>query len=146
MTILICYFPWLTAQFFPREDCSIRPSPLFAYLRIWNSLMCQNVGCRSIRCAFSLTKKVAVPAAILFRSILMAAARISTSGAPTNVAFPLFTNPPIDCLQQWLIVTQIQQWLLYRRVTKRQTKRLPRVGCIKSNLRWNIKLNTCEHF
>ena len=88
MTILIWYFPWLTAQFFPREDCPIRPSPLFAYLRIWNSLMCQNVGCRSIRCAFSLTKKVAVPAAILFRSILMSAARISTSGAPTNIAFP----------------------------------------------------------
>ena len=40
------------------------------------------------RCAFTLTRKVAVPAAILFRSILMAAARISASGAPTNVAFP----------------------------------------------------------
>ena len=34
------------------------------------------------RCAFILTKKVAVPAAILFRSISMAAARISASGAP----------------------------------------------------------------
>ena len=42
----------------------------------------------SPRCAFTLTKKVAVPAAILFRSISMAAARISASGAPTNVAFP----------------------------------------------------------
>jgi len=39
-------------------------------------------------CAFTLTKKVAVPAAILFRSISMAAARISTSGTPTNAAFP----------------------------------------------------------
>ena len=42
----------------------------------------------SPRCAFTLTKKVAVPAAILFRSISMAAGRISASGAPTNVAFP----------------------------------------------------------
>ena len=42
----------------------------------------------SPRCAFTLTKKVAVPAAILFRSISMANARICTSGAPTNVAFP----------------------------------------------------------
>ena len=33
------------AYFFPREDCAIRPlSPLFAYLRIWNSLIRQNVG------------------------------------------------------------------------------------------------------
>ena len=42
----------------------------------------------SPRCTFTLTKKVVIPAAILFRSILMAAARISASGAPTNVAFP----------------------------------------------------------
>jgi len=41
----------------------------------------------SPRCTFTLTKKVAVPAAILFRSISIAAARISASGAPTNVAF-----------------------------------------------------------
>ena len=40
------------------------------------------------RCAFTLTKKVAVPAAILFDRISMAAAKISASGAPTNVAFP----------------------------------------------------------
>jgi len=44
MTILISYFPCLVARFFPREDCSIRPlAPLFAYLRIWNSLILQNV-------------------------------------------------------------------------------------------------------
>jgi len=42
----------------------------------------------SPRFAFTLTKKVAVPAAIFFRSISMAAARISASGDPTNVAFP----------------------------------------------------------
>jgi len=42
----------------------------------------------SPRCAFTLTKKVAVPAAIFFRSVSMAAARISASGALTNVVFP----------------------------------------------------------
>ena len=42
----------------------------------------------SPRCTFTQTKKVAVSAAILFRYISMAAARISASGAPTNVAFP----------------------------------------------------------
>ena len=42
----------------------------------------------SPRCAFTWTKKVAVPAAIFFRSISMAAARISASGTPTNDAFP----------------------------------------------------------
>jgi len=36
----------------------------------------------------TLTKKVAVPAAILFHSISMDAARISASGAPTKVAIP----------------------------------------------------------
>jgi len=43
----------------------------------------------SPRSAFTLIQKVAVPAAILFRSISMAAAKISASGAPTvtNVAF-----------------------------------------------------------
>ena len=43
MTILISYFPCLAARFSPREDCSIRPlAPLFAYLRIQNSLIRQN--------------------------------------------------------------------------------------------------------
>ena len=42
------------------------------------------------RLAFILTKKVAVPATILFRSISesMTVVRISASGAPANVAFP----------------------------------------------------------
>ena len=39
-------------------------------------------------CVFTLTMKVAIPAAILFRGISRAAARISVSGAPTNAAFP----------------------------------------------------------
>ena len=52
MTILISYFPCLAARFSPREDCSIRPlAPLFAYLRIWNSLIRQNIG--SLICWFS---------------------------------------------------------------------------------------------
>jgi len=52
------------------------------------------------RCAFTLTKKVAVPAAILFRSISMAAARISASSGPHQRCLSTSTNPPIDCLQQ----------------------------------------------
>jgi len=49
ITILISCFPCLTARFFPREDCSIRPlAPFFAYLRIWNSLIRPNV-CSLIR-------------------------------------------------------------------------------------------------
>jgi len=43
-----------------------------------------------MRC--TLTKKVAVPAALLFRSISMTAARISALGAPTNVA-PIYLLP-----------------------------------------------------
>jgi len=42
----------------------------------------------SLRCTFTLTKNVAVPAAIHFRSISMAVAKISASGGPTNVVFP----------------------------------------------------------
>jgi len=45
MTILISYFPCLAARFPPREDCSIfLLASLFAYLRIWNSLIRKNVG------------------------------------------------------------------------------------------------------
>ena len=40
------------------------------------------------QCAFTFTKKVAVPAAILFCGMSMVAARIFASGAPANVAFP----------------------------------------------------------
>ena len=42
----------------------------------------------SPQCAFTLTKRVSVPAAIFSRSISKAAAKISVSGAPTNVVFP----------------------------------------------------------
>jgi len=60
----------------------------------------------SPRCALTLTKKVAVPAAILFRSISMAAARISASGAPTNVAFP---PSPIH-----LVTASYNDWLSHK--------------------------------
>jgi len=49
MTILISYFPCLAARFSPREDCWIRSlAPLFAYLRIWNSLIRQNSNVGSL--------------------------------------------------------------------------------------------------
>jgi len=45
MTILISCFPCLAARVFLRENCSIRLlAPLFAYFRIRNSLIRQNVG------------------------------------------------------------------------------------------------------
>ena len=45
MTILISYFPCLAARFSPDEDCSIYSlAALFAYLRIWDSLIRKNVG------------------------------------------------------------------------------------------------------
>jgi len=59
---------------FPRKCCSICPlAPPFAYLQIWNRLIRQHVApsfAGSPRCAFTLTKKVAVPGAILFRSLI----------------------------------------------------------------------------
>ena len=42
----------------------------------------------SPRCAFTLTRNVAAPAAVLFRSSSIASSKIFASGAPTNVTFP----------------------------------------------------------
>jgi len=39
----------------------------------------------SPRCAFTLTRNVAVPAVVLFRSSSIASSKMSASGAPTNV-------------------------------------------------------------
>jgi len=64
---------------------------LFAYLRIWNSLICQNVGFlirRFSSMCFYFDQEGCVSAAVLFRSILITAARISASCAPTRIAFP----------------------------------------------------------
>jgi len=96
------YFPCLTARGFPREDCLIRPwhhsllnfgSEIALSARI---MMSAPLFAGSLRCTFTLTKKVAGPAVLLFRSISMAAARISASGALTNVAFP--PSLPINLL------------------------------------------------
>ena len=43
----------------------------------------------SPRCAFTLTRNVAAPAVVLFRSSSIASSKMSASGAPTNVAFRL---------------------------------------------------------
>jgi len=120
VSILISYFPCLAAWFFPHEDCSIRPlAPLFAYIRIWNSFIRQNVGSLNRWfSSFTLTKTVAVSAAILFCSISMVAARISASGAPTNVAFPpspihLLTAFNNDWLSHKLIAGTLVTWAIY---------------------------------
>jgi len=42
----------------------------------------------SPRCAFTLTRNVAAPAVVLFRSFSIASSKMSTFGALTNVAFP----------------------------------------------------------
>jgi len=122
----------LAARLFSREDCSIRPlAPLFAYLRIWNSLIHQNVGrsrsfAGSPRCACTLTKKMFVPAErkLLFPlQSSFAKSRWLRPEYPRQAPPPMLifylTNSPIDCLQQWLVFKQIQHRLLYQRVTKR---------------------------
>jgi len=43
----------------------------------------------SPRCAFTLTRNVAAPAVVLFRSSSIACSKMFASGDPTNVAFPL---------------------------------------------------------
>ena len=93
MTILISYFPCLAARCFHVKTawfvCWHHSLPTFGSEIALHARMLAPSFAGSPRCAFTLTKKVAVHAAILFRSISMAAARISApSGAPTNVAFP----------------------------------------------------------
>jgi len=104
------------------EDCSIRPlAPLFEYLEIWKTLfdrMSAPSFAGSPWCAFT----VAVPAAILFRSIWMTAAKTFASDGLTKFAFPpspIHLLSTFRLLQQSLVVTQVQQRLLYRRVSKR---------------------------
>ena len=45
-------------------------------------------GSPQARCAFTLTRNVAAPAVVLFRSSSIASSKMSASGTPTNVAFP----------------------------------------------------------
>ena len=57
----------------------------------------------SPRCAFTLTRKVAVPALILARSNSIAFRKISASGAHANVAFPPSQTHLITALSSaWL--------------------------------------------
>ena len=91
-TILISYFPCLAARFFHVKTARFvrwhHSLPTFGSEIALSARMSAPSFAGSPRCAFTMTKKVAVPAAILFRSISMAATRISASGDPTNVAFP----------------------------------------------------------
>jgi len=94
MTIWISYFPCLTARFFHVKTARLgfvrweHPLPTFGSEIALSARISSPSFASSPRCAFTLTRNVAVHAAILFRSISMAAARICTSGAPTTVAFP----------------------------------------------------------
>jgi len=107
ISLLVCavlYVITVTPSLISSPECAdLSPNTckLFAYFQIWNSLIRQNIVSLIrwffSRCDFTLTKKVAVPAAILFCSISMAAAKISASGAPTNIAFPPSPIHDDDC-------------------------------------------------
>jgi len=57
----------------------------------------------SPRCACTLTRYVAAPAVVLFRSSSIAFYKMFASGAPTNVAFPpLSTHLSIAFSSTWL--------------------------------------------
>ena len=92
MTILISYFPALRHGFFHVKTVRFvrwhHSLPTFGSEIALSARTSAASFAGSPRCAFTLTKKVAVPAAIFFRSISMAAARISAPGDPLNVAFP----------------------------------------------------------
>ena len=64
----------------------------------------------SPRCAFTLTRNVAGPAVVLFRSSLIASNTMSASGAPTYVAFP----PSPTQIFTALVVAQIQHGFCHR--------------------------------
>ena len=76
MTILISYFPCLAARFSPREDCQAarfvrwhHSLPTFGSEIALSARMSAPSFAGSPRSAFTLTNKVAVRAAIIFRSI-----------------------------------------------------------------------------
>ena len=67
----------------------------------------------SPRCAFTLTRNVAAPVVVLFRSSSIASGKMSASGAPTNLAFP--PSPThFYSFQQRLVVAQIQHGFSHR--------------------------------
>jgi len=124
MMISISHFPCLAARFFLREDCSIRPlAPLFAYLWLRNSFIRQSVG--SLICWFSsmrfhFDQESCCPRGNFLPQYLDGCCQNIRVRCPHKRCLSTFTNPPIDCLQQWLVVTQTQSQLIYQRVTKRQ--------------------------
>jgi len=65
------------------------------------------------RYAFTLTRNVAAPAVVLFKSSSIASSTMSASGVPTKVAFP---PSPIHLysFQQRLVVAQIQHGGVHR--------------------------------
>ena len=137
MTILISYVPCLAARLSPREDCSIRPlAPLFAYLRIWDSLIRQHVG-SLIRwfywMHFHFDQECCCPCCNPLSQYPHGCCQNIRVRCPHQCGLSTFTNPPIDCLEQWLVSTQIQQHLLHQCVTKAPEKTLP----IQADLSWN---------
>ena len=93
----------------------------------------------SPQCAFTLTKKVAVPAAIVFHGISMVAAKISTSRAPTNVAFPpspiyLLTVRGVVCIRD-IDCTHLGFATYLARIC------YPKVRCVNPS-KWPFRLRT----
>jgi len=134
MTILINYFPCLTPQFSPSEDCSIcLISPLFVYLQIWDSLIRKNVDSlirwfSSMR--FHFDQEGCCPCCNSLSWYLNGCCQNISVRCPHQRCLSTFTNPPIDCLQQWLVVTQIQQLLLCHKVPEKTLT-------IQADLRWS---------
>ena len=90
--IFIAHFPPTSARFFP---CEARLLVLLHHSFGTNSShialsarMSASSFAGSPQYAFTLTRKVAVPASILARNNWIATRKISASGAPANVAFP----------------------------------------------------------
>jgi len=124
VTILTTYFPCLAARFFHVKTARFvrwhHFLPTFGSEIALSARMSASSFAGSARCTFTLTKKVAVPAAILFHSVSMAAANISASDAPTNVAFPPSPIHLVTAFNNDWLSHKTQQRLLYQRVTKRR--------------------------
>ena len=76
----------------------------------------------SPRCAFTLTRNVAAPAVVLFRSSSIASNKMSAYWR----RFPAFTYPSFHSFQQGLVVAQIKHGACHRgRVMPRQRRLFP---------------------
>ena len=95
MTMLRSYFPGLAARVFPPENCLIHPlASLFAYLRILNSLIRQNVDSlihwfSSLAMRFHSDQEGCCPCGNFFVSMWMAAAQILRQVPPLILPFHL---------------------------------------------------------